>query len=127
MTVEHWNTAWRDRDPATTSWYRPDGGISLELLRRYVRVGAAVIDVGGGRSSLGSLLLAGPVPVDLTVMDISGEAIEALRTDLGSAATRVRTVVADATEWTPPCRYDVWHDRAVFHFLTEPDQRAGYI
>ena len=126
-SVDHWNTVWRDKDPSTTSWYRPHGGLSLALLRRHVREGSAVLDMGGGRSPLAALLLAEYRSVDLTVADISEAATTALMLDLGDAADRVHTVVADAASWTPPRQFDVWHDRAAFHFLTDSDQRAGYI
>ena len=98
----------------------------LRALERFeVRPPAALIDVGGGASNLVDALLQRGWS-DLTVLDIAAPALEVAKARLGANATKVEWEVADITAWLPPRAYDVWHDRAVFHFLTEPDQRAAY-
>lgn len=86
----------------------------------------AVIDIGGGTSHLaGELLDRGFA--DVTVLDIADSALAQSRKRLGERADRVRWVVADITAWSPSRQYDVWHDRAVFHFLVEPAGRTAYL
>lgn len=81
--------------------------------------------MGGGASTLVDDLLHRGWS-DLTVLDIAGLAMEAAKARLRQAAERVQWLVADVTQWNPERTYDIWHDRAVFHFLTEPEQRAAY-
>jgi ubiquinone/menaquinone biosynthesis C-methylase UbiE len=110
------------------SWYRAHLDTSLALVdqaapdRR-----SAIIDVGGGEATLVDDLLARGYS-DVTVLDISAAALEATRSRLGAKAAGVSWICGDVTELVlPPARYDVWHDRAVFHFLTDPAQRAAYV
>nr|WP_296762909.1 class I SAM-dependent methyltransferase [Sediminimonas sp.] len=84
------------------------------------------MDVGGGASRLVDVLVSRGWD-DLTVLDISEPALAHAKARLGNRADRVRWIVADLTEWHPDRAYDVWHDRAVFQFLTEPDQRTAYL
>lgn len=124
----HWEQVYQTKAPDAVSWYRPHLEKSLELIRHVARdVSAAIIDVGGGESTLVDDLLADGYR-DVTVLDISPTAIEVAKKRLGSNAEHVTWLAADITEAElPEHRYDVWHDRAVFHFLTEPGQRAAYV
>lgn len=110
------------------SWYRPHLETSLALIAQAASSpSASIIDVGGGESTLVDDLLARGY-ADITVLDISQTAIDANRKRLGKAAERLRWLVADITQVDlAPASYDVWHDRAVFHFLTEPRDRAAYV
>jgi len=124
----HWETVYRTKAPDAVSWYTPHLDTSLTLIERTAGAhSAAIIDVGGGEATLVDDLLARSF-VDLTVLDISGEAIRVARQRLGARADDVQWLVADITQVTlPERRYDVWHDRAVFHFLLKPEQRAAYV
>jgi trans-aconitate methyltransferase len=87
---------------------------------------AAIIDIGGGASHLVDALLKDGYR-SLAVLDLSASALEAARKRIGPAAAQVGWIVADVTRWKPARPFDVWHDRAAFHFLTEPDDRAAYL
>ncbi|MGA8528722.1 MAG: class I SAM-dependent methyltransferase [Acidobacteriaceae bacterium] len=133
MTVaDHWEQVYRTKAPEAMSWHAPHLETSLEWIVRAVpdRT-AAIVDVGGGVSPLAADLLTKGYQ-DLTVLDVAPAAIERARTDLhsqmGEAADRVRWIVGDVTTVElPPATFDVWHDRAVFHFLTKPKERAAYV
>lgn len=124
----HWDTVYRTKAPDAVSWYRPHLERSLELLGRAAPdPAAAIIDVGGGESTLVDDLLARGYR-NLAVLDISSAAIELARKRVGELARYVDWRVADITRASlPKQHYDVWHDRAVFHFLTAPVQRAAYV
>jgi 2-polyprenyl-3-methyl-5-hydroxy-6-metoxy-1,4-benzoquinol methylase len=123
---EHWSRVYSDKAPTTVSWYQPSPEPSLSAIRRLgVEPASSFIDVGGGASNLVDALL-GQGWRDLTVLDIAESAINASKSRLGASAERVEWEVADITEWQPRRKFDVWHDRAVFHFLTEPKDRAAY-
>ncbi|MGF6275644.1 2-polyprenyl-3-methyl-5-hydroxy-6-metoxy-1,4-benzoquinol methylase [Massilia sp. UYP11] len=124
----HWETVYRSKAPDAVSWYAPHLNTSLALIERSAGArSAAIIDVGGGQATLVDDLLARGC-TDVSVLDISAEAISVARARLGAQADRVAWLVADITQTTlPERRYDVWHDRAVFHFLLEPAQRAAYV
>ncbi len=123
---EHWDDVYRTKSADSVSWHQPTPGPSLRVLDQSdVPPTASVIDVGGGASSLVDCLIERGWS-DLTVLDIAAPALEVARTRLGPAASRVSWQVADITAWHPDRPYDVWHDRAVLHFLTEENQRAAY-
>lgn len=124
----HWETVYRTRAPDAVSWYAPHLDTSLALIERSAgALSAAIIDVGGGEATLVDDLLARGY-TDVSVLDISAEAIRVARARLGAQAGRARWLVGDITQAElPERRYDVWHDRAVFHFLLEPAQRAAYV
>ncbi|HEY6862616.1 MAG TPA: class I SAM-dependent methyltransferase [Burkholderiales bacterium] len=124
----HWDTVYRTKAAETVSWYRAHLERSLALIERVAPVrSAAIIDVGGGESTLVDDLL-GKGYRDVTVLDISAAAVDFSRKRLGARAEAVAWITADVTRAAlHPRRYDVWHDRAVFHFLTDPAQRAAYV
>jgi SAM-dependent methyltransferase len=124
---DHWERVYRKTAADQVSWYRPHLETSLRLITQAAAASDAVIDVGGGESTLVDDLLSQGYE-NVTVLDISQTAIEVAQKRLGDAATRVRWIVGDITKADlPPHDYTVWHDRAVFHFLTGQDQRAAYV
>jgi 2-polyprenyl-3-methyl-5-hydroxy-6-metoxy-1,4-benzoquinol methylase len=123
----HWEKVYTTKTPDQVSWYRPHLETSLGLIERAAGgCSASIIDVGGGESTLVDDLLARGYN-NITVLDISQTAVDVTKKRLGLAAERVHWLVADITEaHLPPHTYDVWHDRAVFHFLTLVGQRAAF-
>jgi len=129
MNVEaHWDAVFQSKAADAVSWYRPHLEISLDLIRRHApQASASIIDVGAGESTLVDDLL-GAGYRQLTVLDVSKTAIEATKSRLGAAAAAVRWIAGNVTEVPLPAQaYDVWHDRAVFHFLVDRAQRAAYV
>ena len=127
-TPTHWNKIYTQKAPDQVSWFRPHLEASLELIEQSgAGTSASIIDVGAGESTLVDDLLARGHS-NLTVLDVSQAAIAASRKRLGDAAERVRWLVADITQAElEPSAYDVWHDRAVFHFLTTAADRKAYV
>jgi SAM-dependent methyltransferase len=123
---DHWDAVYAARAPEALTWFEEVPEVSLALIRRYGATDAPVIDVGGGASHLpGALLVEGVEAV--TVLDLSAAALGVSRARLGSAASRVRWVAGDVTRWMPDRAYGLWHDRAVFHFLTDPADQDAYV
>lgn len=123
---DHWTSVYQTKAPTDVSWYQPEPEPSLRALDRFgADPSSAFIDVGGGASNLVDALL-GRGWLDLTVLDIAAPALAAAKDRLGPDADKVHWEAADITEWHPWRHYAVWHDRAVFHFLTEPEQREAY-
>jgi ubiquinone/menaquinone biosynthesis C-methylase UbiE len=124
----HWEKIYTEKAPDAVSWYRPHLETSLALIEQAPSGrSASVIDVGGGESTLVDDLLARGYG-NITVLDISQTAIDANRKRLGKASERVHWLVANITQVElEPSAYDVWHDRAVFHFLTSPSDRLAYV
>lgn len=124
----HWDKIYGEKAPNAVSWYRPHLETSLTLIERVAADRSVpIIDVGGGESTLVDDLLNRGYE-DVTVLDISRTAIEANRKRLGELSERVHWLVTDITQSDlMPSRYDVWHDRAVFHFLTAPNDRVAYV
>lgn len=122
----HWEKIYTEKAPEAVSWYRPHLETSLTLIEEAAPGhSAAIIDVGGGESTLVDDLLARGCE-KITVLDISQSAIEANKNRLGKASERVQWLVADITRAElDPAAYDVWHDRAVFHFLTVASDRGA--
>jgi SAM-dependent methyltransferase len=123
---DRWNAAYAARGPGTVSWSDPDASESLPVLLPLLAPGDAVLDVGGGASDLAAALVAegrGPV----TVLDLSDTALALARARAGAAGSRISWVQGDVTLWTPPRTFALWNDRAVFHFLTDPADRAAYV
>ena len=123
----HWQAVYETKDATAVSWYEAEPRRSLDLIgRASADPQASVIDVGGGASTLVDHLLAAGRR-DVAVLDVSAEALARTRARLGVSAGGVRWIVADITRWHPPRTWAIWHDRAVFHFLTDPDDQAGYL
>lgn len=124
---EHWENVYEAKRETDVSWFQPEPELSLALIRKYVpEAKASVIDIGGGASSLAAALLAQGYR-DLAVLDISAAALERAKAKLRGDAAKIEWIVADITAWTPPRRWQVWHDRAVFHFLTDVASQDDYI
>jgi SAM-dependent methyltransferase len=124
----HWERIYTEKAPDAVSWYRPHLETSLGLIERISPDrSASIIDVGGGESTLVDDLLTRGYE-NITILDISQTAIDANRKRLGMASERVKWLVADICKIDlDPSVYDVWHDRAVFHFLAEARDRAAYV
>lgn len=126
-TRGHWEDVYAAKRETAVSWYQSHPVKSLELIDvASPDRTASVIDVGGGASTLVDDLLARGF-TDLTVLDIADTAIDRARQRLGNAAGKVRWIAADITQWRPDRTWDIWHDRAVFHFLTERGQQNTYV
>ena len=124
----HWEKVYRTKAPEAVSWYRSHLETSVALIERAADArSASIIDVGGGESTLvDDLLLRGYK--NITVLDVSQTALDLTKNRLGSAAEQVRWIVADITEIElEPGAYDLWHDRAVFHFLRAREPRICYV
>jgi hypothetical protein len=122
----HWEGVYRRTGADSVSWFQREPGESLRLLELAgLRTDTSVVDVGGGASVLVDRLLEAGVR-DVTVLDLASAALRASRDRLGPRAAEVTWIQADLLTWRPSRRYDVWHDRAVYHFLTDPADRARY-
>ena len=124
----HWEHVYQTKAVDQVSWYRPHLDTSLKLIEgASPERSSAIIDVGGGEATLVDDLIAHGY-TDVTVLDISTTAIDVAKTRLGTAAASVHWLAGDITDVElEPARYDLWHDRAVFHFLTNADDRAAYV
>ena len=126
-SVEHWERVWADREPDELSWFQASPATSLRMIAELeLPPGAPVVDAGGGASRLAAELLHRGF-TDVTVADISAAALEKARAALGEDADRVEWVEADVRSHDFGRRFAVWHDRAVFHFLTDEADRARYL
>jgi 2-polyprenyl-3-methyl-5-hydroxy-6-metoxy-1,4-benzoquinol methylase len=122
--AEHWNAVYAKRSPQEVSWFQAEARGSLDLIEACnTPSGASIIDVGAGASTLVDGLLTRGF-TDITLLDIATTAFVETRARLPDAS--VEYVVADVARWSPPRSFDIWHDRAVFHFLTDVDVRSGY-
>ena len=122
----HWDDAYA-RGDASRSWFQPEPVLSLRMLDAAgVTAAGSLIDVGGGASPLAAALLERGFR-DLTVLDISAAGMEHARRRLGPRAREVNWVTADICTWVPPRRFAAWHDRAVFHFLTDVQDQRAYL
>ena len=124
----HWERVYASMAPESVSWYAPHLLESLDYIRRTgLPKRAAVIDVGGGEATLVDDLLDAGYE-DVSVLDLSIKALQVCRARLGERAEDVHWYAADVLEHHfPRASFDVWHDRAVFHFLTDPGQREAYV
>lgn len=124
----HWETVYTTKDSNAVSWFQPHAVTSLKFINRLnCEKSAAIIDVGGGASTLVDDLLLNR-HTNLTVLDLSGAALETAKKRIGENSASVNWIEADITDIAlPKQQFDVWHDRAVFHFLTTPEERSAYI
>jgi SAM-dependent methyltransferase len=123
----HWETVYTTKGEHEVSWFQENPAPSLELIDlTRPTPESAIADIGGGASRLVDRLLARGFR-RVTVLDISQAALDAAKARLGERATEAEWVVADVTEWQPAHTFDIWHDRAAFHFLTDPADRLAYV
>jgi ubiquinone/menaquinone biosynthesis C-methylase UbiE len=125
---DHWEKVYNTKSTVDVSWYQPHAELSLVLIKATgVPKTAAIVDIGGGASTLVDDLLAEGY-TNLHVLDISAAALAAAQQRLGQRALQVQWLVEDITQATlPPAVFDLWHDRAVFHFMTTQPQRDAYV
>ena len=123
----HWQSVYRDKSPLDVSWYQKEPALSLQLIRRtQVASNEAIIDVGGGASVLVDHLCKEGF-TNLAVLDISANALASGKKRLGDLAKSIEWLEADITQFEPPHQFSLWHDRAVFHFLTGQSDRKHYV
>ena len=122
----HWENVYQTKDERDVSWFEESPTISLDLIHATgVKPDASIIDIGGGTSRLVDALLDEGFKV-IMVLDISETSLATSKASLGARDAHIPWLVADITTWEPSQTYDVWHDRAVLHFLTDPKDRAAY-
>jgi 2-polyprenyl-3-methyl-5-hydroxy-6-metoxy-1,4-benzoquinol methylase len=124
---KHWETIYQTKQLNEVSWFQPTPETSLNFFEQFnVPVKAKIIDIGGGDSFLVDHLLELGYQ-DITVLDISEEALNRAKQRLGNKAGKIKWIVADAASFKPMENYDVWHDRAAFHFLTRENEISNYL
>ncbi len=124
---KHWENVYGQKKPVEVSWYQVEPTVSLKFIASTeIDYAAKIIDVGGGASVLVDKLLDQGFQ-NLTVLDISSKAIHYAQERLGKRAENVSWIEADVTEFESSVQYDFWHDRAVFHFLTDTEERTKYV
>ena len=124
---QHWETVYQTKQANEVSWTQETPQTSLDFIRSLnLPKSASIIDIGGGDSKLVDFLLDEGYE-NLTVLDISATALERAKARLGERAEKVNWIVADITDFRPDKTYDIWHDRAAFHFLTENEQIEKYL
>lgn len=123
----HWHNVYATKGEAEVSWFQDHPAISREMIQAAKPDrNAAIIDIGGGASRLVDALLQDGYR-HIAVLDLSANALDASKKRIGAAAARVDWIVADATTWRPVTTYDIWHDRAAFHFLTDAGDQLAYV
>lgn len=124
---EHWENVYTSKQPHEVSWTQEIPTTSLSFIHEFnLPKNASIIDIGGGDSKLVDFLLQEGFQ-DITVLDISERALQRAKERLGSQADKVTWIVSDVTSFEPPKHYDLWHDRATFHFLTSHHQIKKYL
>ena len=124
---EHWEKVYETKSPHEVSWTQEIPETSLRLIKETnIAKDAAIIDIGGGDSKLVDFLLEEGF-TNLTVLDISANALERAKKRLGEKASFVQWIVSDINEFNPTRQYAIWHDRAVFHFVTDEDNIKRYV
>ena len=122
----HWETVYQTKQPNEVSWTQENPKTSLDFIREtHLDKTAKIIDIGGGDSNLVDFLLEEGYE-NISVLDISAKALERAKKRLGKNAEKVTWIVSDITEFKPEVTYDIWHDRATFHFLTTSEQIKKY-
>lgn len=123
--TSHWNATYASGDESK-SWFQSHADVSERLIRSVSTDKSSVIDVGGGASTLVDDLL-GAKYTELTVLDVSSQGMSIAQNRLGDQSRHVNWIVADISRWRPAKQYDAWHDRAVLHFMVNPQSRADYL
>lgn len=124
---KHWENIYQTKELKDVSWFQPTPETSLDFFKQFnVPTTAKVIDIGGGDSFLVDHLLDLGYQ-DISVLDISAAAIDRAKHRLGDRAKNVKWIVADAATFKPTEKYDFWHDRAAFHFLTDEQEISNYL
>ena len=124
---QHWEKIYQSKSLDEVSWYQPSPATSLDFLKQLnVPLDAKIIDIGGGDSLLVDHLLKLGY-TNISVLDISESALDKAKNRLGEQAKKVEWIVADIAAFEPSQQYDVWHDRATFHFLTQEEEIGSYI
>ncbi len=124
---KHWENIYQTKELKDVSWFQPTPETSLDFFKQFnVPTTAKVIDIGGGDSFLVDHLLDLGYQ-DISVLDISAAAIDRAKQRLGEKAKNVKWIVADAATFKPTEKYDFWHDRAAFHFLTDEQEISNYL
>lgn len=126
MSQKHWEQVYSSKAADEVSWFQRQPEVSLRLIEKYASLSSRVIDVGAGESLLVDQLMSRGYR-ELTLMDISSSALEDVKTRLGANADVVQFEVADVRHWQPSRTFDVWHDRAVFHFMNAEDDVRAYV
>ncbi len=122
----HWEGVYREKNDDQLSWHQDDPAISLELCDvAGINNRSSVIDIGGGTSRFAARLIERGLR-DVSVLDVSEAALNRSRRHLGPVGEQIKWIAADVTSWSPGRSYDLWHDRAVFHFLVDAEDRAAY-
>jgi len=123
----HWERVYHDKSPLEVSWYQKESALSLRLIRNaQLAIDAPIIDVGGGASVLVDALINDRYS-NVAVLDISAKALTCTKDRLGDKANSVEWYVEDITQFKSPRQFSLWHDRAVFHFLTDKLDRNNYV
>ncbi|WP_396186259.1 class I SAM-dependent methyltransferase [Flavobacterium sp.] len=123
----HWETVYETKQPNEVSWTQENPKTSIDFIREtHIEKSAKIIDIGGGDSKLVDFLLEEGYE-NITVLDISSTALERAKKRLGKNAEKVSWIASDITEFKPDTSYDIWHDRATFHFLTTGEQINKYV
>lgn len=123
----HWENVYVTKGEKKVSWFQENPAPSLELIALAgLTAGAAIIDIGGGASRLVDVLVERKIG-QITVLDLSAASLAAAKDRLGDKGADVEWVAADVTTWEPTQTYHLWHDRAAFHFLTDPDDQSAYV
>lgn len=127
LLKEHWENVYHAKAEHEVSWYQPYPATSMEIISSLnLPTHAEIIDIGGGDSHLAEALLEKRF-TNIHVLDISASAIERAKTRLGTNASSIQWIVSDITEFTTHAQFDLWHDRAAFHFLTTEDKISRYV
>jgi 2-polyprenyl-3-methyl-5-hydroxy-6-metoxy-1,4-benzoquinol methylase len=123
----HWQNVYLNKGESEVSWTQADPQPSLGLIEKFTsNRKAAIVDIGGGASRLVDALLTRGFDA-VTVLDLSEAALEAAKLRVGAGVANVQWVAADVTAWQPPRAFDIWHDRAAFHFLVDAADREAYL
>jgi len=126
-TKNHWEIVYTNKKPHEVSWTQEIPQTSIDFIKGFkLPKSASIIDIGGGDANLVDFLLADGY-TDITVLDISAASLERAKIRIGDNSSKVTWIVSDITEFKPEKKYQIWHDRATFHFLTTAEQIHEYI